>query len=245
MSASATKVLDEVSSLANFAREGFKYNLQVLPDVIKASSLLFAILFQSPPMAIFSVATMLIGVIHAGIAKGFASVFPNMQGTPGNVGACAGTFPGVSYGRLFGSADSSTFGKLSDNAWPSYYTTFFGFLTGWIASLPTIYSAEIAASPKRATAVTGGFVMLGILLLVVVVYRITSNCDTFVSTSAGLITGFLVGVVMVLTVAYFTDRRGTNMLGLPLIRSRAEDGKPIYVCEKPVPPTAPAPDANA
>ena len=232
---SATKILDEMSSLLDFATDGFKYNLQVLPDVIKASALLFAILFQSPPMAVFSVATMMMGLMHTGVAKGFASVFPNMMSTPGNMSRCAGTFPGVSYGRFFGSSSSSdpSLGRLSDTTWPSYYTTFMGFLAGWIGALPTIYAQELAISPKKSVAATGGLVTLGILLLVVMVYRISSSCDTFISTSVGLITGFVIGLVMVFTVAYLSDRRATNMLALPLIRNKAEDGKPIYVCERP------------
>lgn len=235
---SATKILDEMSSLVNFATEGFKYNLQVLPDVITASSLLFALLFQSPPMAVFSVATMVMGLIHTGVAKGFASVFPNMMSTPGTSDRCAGTFPGVSYGRLFGMSQSSAFGKLSDASWPSYYTTFMGFLAGWIGALPTIYAQELSISPKKSVAATGGLVTLGILLLVVMVYRISSACDTFISTSVGLITGFTIGLLLVFTTAYLSDRRATNMLALPLIRNKAEDGKPIYVCERPKAKTA-------
>jgi hypothetical protein len=230
---SATKVLDEMSSLVNFATEGFKYNLQVLPDVIKASALLFALLFQSPPMAVFSAATMLIGLLHTGLAKGMASVFPNMMSTPGNADRCAGTFPGVSYGRFFGMTQSGTSGKLSDTAWPSYYTTFMGFLAGWIGALPTLYAQELSISPKKSVAATGGLVTLGILLLVVMVYRISSECDTFLSTSVGLTAGFLIGLMLVFAVAYISDRRATNMLALPLIRNKAEDGKPIYVCERP------------
>jgi hypothetical protein len=230
---SATKILDEMSSLINFATEGFKYNLQVLPDVIKASALLFALLFQSPPMAVFSVASMLMGFLHIGIAKGFSSVFPNMVSTPGNADRCAGTFPGVSYGRFFGMTQAATSGKLSDTAWPSYYTTFMGFLAGWIGALPTIYAQELSVSPKKSVAATGGLVTLGILLLVVMVYRISSECDTFISTSLGLTVGFVIGLIMVFIVAHLSERRATNMLALPLIRNKAEDGKPIYVCERP------------
>jgi len=36
----------------------------------------------------------------------------------------------------------------------------------------------------------------------------------------------------VLGVAWISERRMTNILGLPLIRGKAPDGKPIYVCER-------------
>ena len=47
----ANKILEEFYAFVNFARDGFKYNLQVFPDTITAASLLFSLLFQSPPLA--------------------------------------------------------------------------------------------------------------------------------------------------------------------------------------------------
>jgi hypothetical protein len=59
-----------------------------------------------------------------------------------------------------------------------------------------------------------------------------SSCENGVSLIVGLIAGALVGLFLVAFLAYISDRRLTNILAFPLIRNRAADGKPIYVCEK-------------
>jgi hypothetical protein len=54
------------------------------------------------------------------------------------------------------------------------------------------------------------------------------------------VTGGLFGLIAVGFLSYISDRRLTNILSFPLIRNRAADGKPIYVCEKAIkkpPPT--------
>jgi hypothetical protein len=230
----ANKILEEFGPLYGVVTEGFKYNLQVLPDVLTAATILFGILFQSPPTAILGTAMILMSFIHMGVARFFASVFPDLIQSPNDITRCSGRFPGVSYGRLLGLTRASRFGALSDTAWPSYYTTFVGFLAGWVGALPQLYREELNAAPNTDTGVKLGAVILTLLCIIVVAYRVTSECETFSSTLVGLLSGFSVGLALVLIVAFATDRRGTNMLGLPLFRSKAEDGKPIYVCERSV-----------
>jgi uncharacterized membrane protein len=120
-----------------------------------------------------------------------------------------------------------------DDAWPSYYSTFVGFLAGWIGTLPAIYAKELATSPQRAASVSGGIVMLAILCIMTMIFRISSDCESFMSTAIGLVGGFFIGLAVVLAVAWATDKKATNILGMPLIRSKTEEGKPIYVCERP------------
>ncbi len=213
--------------------EGFKYNLQVLPDVLTSSTLLFAVLFQSPPIAILGTAMILLSFIHSGMAKFLSSVFPDLVSSPSDTTRCSGRFPGVSYERLLGLTRTNQFGSLSYGEWPSYYTTFVGFLVGWIGALPQIYRQELSASPNTDMSVKLGLIVLTLLCIVVVIFRVSAACESFMSTLIGLSTGFGVGLFIVVIVSYITDRRGTNVLGMPLIRNKSEDGKPIYVCEKP------------
>jgi hypothetical protein len=228
----ANKILEEFTPLYGFVTEGFKYNLQVLPDVLTSSTLLFAILFQSPPIAILGTAMILMSFIHSGMAKFLSSVFPDLVTSPSDMTRCSGRFPGASYERLLGLTRNNQMGSLSYGEWPSYYTTFVGFLVGWISALPQIYKQELSASPNTDMSVKLGLLVLSLLCIVVVIFRVSTACETFMSTFVGLLTGFGIGLFVVAAVSYFTDRRGTNMLGMPLIRNKAEDGKPIYVCDK-------------
>jgi hypothetical protein len=131
-----------------------------------------------------------------------------------------------------GMSSDKGFGALSETRWPSYYMTFMGFLIAYVGAMPLIYMKELEASPKRHTAVILGLVLLAILVAICVVYRITSECDSILSTVIGLLGGILIGLTFVSFLAYISDRRITNLLSMPLIRSKADDGKPIYVCER-------------
>ena len=221
----ANKILEEFYAFVNFARDGFKYNLQVFPDTITAASLLFSLLFQSPPLAALSGSLILLNFIHPVFAR-FLSNFVN-----GAVGAeqgmrCSGHFPGVSLERaMFASGPS-------DTQWPSYYSMFLGFLGGYVGLLPYIYRKELEASTRRRAASIFGIIVLVIVLLLGLVFRVLSGCDTIAGTLLGVAAGGVLGLIFVGFLAWISERRITNILAMPLIRDRASDGKPIYVCER-------------
>ena len=96
-----------------------------------------------------------------------------------------------------------------------------------------MYQNELKASPKRQASMILGFVVICLVLLTLAVYRLMSECDTPFGMFVGVLVGAVVGFLMVLLLAYLSDRRLTNLLGLPLMRDKAADGKPIYVCERP------------
>lgn len=170
-------------------------------------------------------------VLHPILSIFLTNVLDGVVG-PGDPERCNGLFPGASYETLIGAATKSEFGTLRGDTWPSFYTMFLGFLTGYIGLLPVVYQAELAASPKRQSAVISGLVVLSVLVIVCIAYRFLSSCDTAFGISIGLLSGFILGAGIMAFLAWISDRRITNILNFPLIRSRATDGKPIYVCEK-------------
>jgi hypothetical protein len=101
-----------------------------------------------------------------------------------------------------------------------------------VGALPWLYEKEIRYSPKRSASTTTGLVGLGLIVIIGSLYRILSQCETPTSLFVGLIAGGIVGAVCVFLLALISERRLTNILSFPLIRNRAVDGKPIYVCEK-------------
>ena len=226
----ANKILNEFKAFTNFAHLGFKYNLQTFPDTITAAACLFALLFQSPPLAAFSGSAVLLNLIHPVFAKFMSDVVGG--GEP--IGpACSGRFgPGISFERLADMSSSKTFGKPDLDTWPSYYSMFLGFLTAYMGVMPILYQKELEASPTRRASTTGGLVILGIIVLMAFFYRWFSECDTPFGLLVGAGVGAFVGLMVVLFFAWISDRRLTNLLAFPLIRQRAPDGKPIYVCER-------------
>jgi hypothetical protein len=228
----ADKIVSEFRSFLNFANDGFKYNLQVFPDTITAGALLFALLFQSPQMGAFGGSMALLNFIHPTFAGFLGTYLQDVVEPSPDTGACTGYFPGVSYERLLGATQSKSMGSIAP-AWPSFYSTFLGFLAGWVGLLPSLYSRELEASQRRKAAATTGIVILSIVILLCVVYRLQSGCDKFSGLAMGMLVGAGLGVVMCYFLSWITDRRITNIMNMPLIRERVPDGKPIYVCERP------------
>ena len=224
----ANRILAELKGFTEFLSTGFKYNLQVFPDTLTASTLLFALLFQSPPFATLGGSILALNVIHPYMANFFTSF---VGGTAGRSDSCAGRFPGISISRMVKTASDKQFGALTGD-WPSYYTVFLGFLTGYAAMMPYLYRKELDASPKRNVATIVGLAVLALILLIGIVYRFFSSCDTLFSSIVGIGLGLILGLVCVVVLAYLSERRLTNILSLPLIRDKTTDGKPIYVCER-------------
>jgi hypothetical protein len=44
--------------------------------------------------------------------------------------------------------------------------------------------------------------------------------------------GLVVGALLLLQNTYLFGRDSTNFSGIPLLRDRTKDGKPLYVCTK-------------
>lgn len=225
------KLLAELKSFVSFAHSGFKYNLQVLPDTLTAATLLFSLLFQSASLGALGGSMVLLNVLHPRIASFLGNAFQGIVQSEGASSICTGHYPGVSLTRVSEMVARRGFGAVDYAGWPSFYATFLGFLGAYIGVLPSLYAKEIAASPRRRAASITGLVLLIVVLLTCAVYRVMSGCDSVPELLAGLFVGGLVGVFLVLFLAWISDRRITNIVAIPLIRGRTPDGKPIYVCE--------------
>lgn len=198
-----------------------------------AAVLLFALFFQSAALATFSVCLL----VHAGLYKVVSSFLGrNIPGLrrPRSSERCTGRFPTVSYlgaaANAEPNANNLNNGGYVDNEWPSYYASFIGFFLGYLGALPFIYKQELAASPARTISTTGGLVIGVIVLLMCVVFRLSSGCDDIIGVTAGIGIGGVLGLALVTAIAYGSNRSLTNVLALPLLTGVADSGKPIYVC---------------
>lgn len=204
----------------------FKYNLQVLPDTLLAATLIFALLFQSAPLATLGVGLILNAALHPLFAGFLARNISGLAAPADGDGRCSGRFPGLS----FTGAGAFSGSNIDRNAWPSYYTTFIGFFLTYIISLKVIYKEELEASPNRNTSTTTGIVIAAFLLLLVIAFRYSTGCDEEAGLGVGILFGTVLGGAYVMLMSRLSDRTLTNILALPLFKNVAVDGKPIYVC---------------
>jgi len=226
----ANQILNEFKSFTSLAQTGFKYNLRTFPDTLTGASFLFALLFQSPPLAALTSAIVILNCIYPTFTNFLADTVVGKSTNTAGGEQCSGRFrglPGVTFENALRGTPTSTTAE-----YPSYYTMFLGFLIGYIGILPALYAKELEASPRRKASTTTGLVVLSLIVITGCVYRYLSECDSFIGIALGLGSGAVIGCVFLLFFAFISDRRLTNILAFPLIRQKAPDGKPIYVCER-------------
>lgn len=219
-------------ALSQIAYKTFFFNLNYLPDTILGGIILFALLLQSAPLFVLGVLLLMVEFIHGGISSYFTETMSGTIEASRDVLRCSGHFPGISFERLVSMGQQ--IGSLSSisNGFPSYYMMFMGTLFGYILGMGYTYDKEIEGMPQKRMAVYSGLYIMAVLGIMFVIIRNTSECDTLISIIAGSILGLVFGFFLELLIAFLSDRKLTNLMNIPLIRSRAEDGKPIYVCAK-------------
>lgn len=219
-----------LGGLVEFVGQGFKYNIQILPDTLFASVLLFTVLLQSSQFAALGATFFVLNLVHPAMARFLSRVMPGLVGPRNDVSKCAGRFPGISFESVLGRAASGTFGELDATGWPSYYSMFLGCLAAYLSAMPILYRKEADASPNRNAAMLAGLVVMALLIVLCGTYRVYSGCESLGGLLVGLVAGAVVGGLAVALLAWVSDRDSTNLLQFPLIRDCAADGKPIYVC---------------
>lgn len=204
------------------------FHLQILPESLMSGVLILAILFANK--ALFAVAgglaaTQLIGL---GAGRLVMKYDPANAFVRSSLDTCSAGHVGRSWDRLLRGA------ATPDLLWhplaPSIYMSTIGFFVGWGAALQQLYKDEIDAGILNRSALITMSVITILLLLLTIVYRIYTGCESIKGTLIGAAFGVIMGYFLCVVLGYSTDRRATNLWGIPLLRDRINDGAPVYVC---------------
>jgi hypothetical protein len=187
---------------------------------------------QSAPLVFLGILLIALEFVHAGSQSFLSEIIPGAYQATSDVDRCSGHFPGLSFERLILMGMKTGTLKSLSVGFPSYYMMFMGALFGYIYGASQTYENELKGFTQKRVAVYSGIFIMGLLSLMFVVFRITSGCDTLFSVGVGSFIGIAYGYLLEKLLAYISDRKLTNLMNIPLIRNRAEDGKPIYVCKK-------------
>jgi hypothetical protein len=202
------------------------YNLQILPDLLLAGSVLLALLLANP-----TVVALAIGALATQGLTRFAATLlmifqPKSAIVRSSLDICTGGFIGRSWNRLFKLGTEHLWHPLS----PSVYLSTVGFFIGYGAALAQLYKEELDAGMLPRGGVPACMVIGAFVGLAALIFRISSGCDSFLSAFGGLAFGLLLGYFGANILGYATNRRGTNLWGTPLLRDRINNGAPVYVC---------------
>ena len=95
-----------------------------------------------------------------------------------------------------------------------------GFLTGWGAALQQLYKDEIDAGIVKRPMLVALSIVGALFLLLALTFRIYSGCESYLSVGTGTVLGLLFGFLGCISLGYATNRRGTNIWGIPLLRKK-------------------------
>lgn len=225
-------IVKRFAALSQIAYKSFFFNLNYLPDTILGGVVLFSLLLQSAPLFVLGILLLMVEFVHGGISSYYAETMSGTIEPSKDVLRCSGHFPGISFERLISMGQKVGTLATITNGFPSYYMMFMGTLFGYVLGMGFTYEKELEGMPQKRMAVYSGLYIMGILSIMFVIIRSTTECDTLLSILAGSTFGLVFGFLLEVGIGYLSERKLTNLMNIPLIRNRAEDGKPIYVCAK-------------
>lgn len=216
------------SALRDYIGSTLIYQLQILPDTLLMGAIILAIVLANPTIiALAAGCAATQGITHAA-AGAVAATQPNATVIRSTLDTCTGGYVGRTWGRLFRTGTESLWHPYS----PSVYMATIGYFALYGAALSQLYQEELAAGMMpRSTLIAMGVITF-VVVVIATIFRVGSGCESVLGAIGGLALGGLLGYVSAILVGYFTDRRGSNIWGIPLLRGRINAGSAVYVCPK-------------
>jgi len=206
------------------------YNLQILPEAIMSGVIILAIVLAN--QSLFALAVGAGGTqLLTGLAGRFMmeKVFGGAKHTT-STDMCTTGFVGKSIDRLMRGPDASEL--LWHPSAPSIYMSTVGFFVGYGLALQQLYKEEINAKVMNQSTLVSMSVISILLLLTAIVFRISWGCESILGSVGGTLLGLVFGYFGCIALGYATDRRATNVWGIPLLRDRINNGSALYICPK-------------
>lgn len=215
-----------------FVKPNITEQIRLLPDSILYGSLILALVTQSYSLAIFAVSLLEAGLVGTGL-RNLVSYMDLMRSAPEispDPSVCNSSYysPTVEYLLHFGPTSIQS-------AYPSFPIYFLATACSYVISSLYMQKQELEAlGPSYAARYYMGIFASFLLLITVTSYRMAYGCERVGVVLLTLFTGFLVGGLIMFQMNQLLGRNAINLTGVPLLRERTRDGKPLYVCPKQV-----------
>jgi hypothetical protein len=217
-----------MSSQTDYIAASLFYNLNILPELLILGNIILAIV-----LANHSVLAMAIGAIGTNAFTGainrlLASLIPDSAKHTTSLNSCdAGVLKNPWNNLLYGTY------RIWDARSPSAYLATIAYFVGYGLALQTLYKEEIDTKVVNRGSLIGTAVVSVLILLTVFLYRVFKGCDSVMGAIGGTVLGCIAGYLICVTLGYVTDRRATNIWGIPMLRDRINNGSALYICPTP------------
>ena len=203
------------------------YNLQILPESLMTGILILAIVLANQALLAMAAGAAGTQLIAGAIGRIIMNMAPESATRTDAMDMCNTGFIGKAWARLLGGPDTLWHPRA-----PSIFMTTISFFVGYGLALQSLYKEEIDAKVVSRSSLTTTTVISFLLLAVALVFRIGSRCESVLGALGGTCLGFIFGYLGCIALGYATDRRATNVWGIPLLRDRINNGSALYICPR-------------
>jgi hypothetical protein len=204
------------------------YNLQILPESLMTGIVLLAIILANQSLMVLAAGAAATQLLTAAAGSVIMRMSPDNAVRTSSLDPCTAGFIGQSWDRLLRGIQVPE--RLWHPAAPSVYMATVGFFVAYGLAVQTLYKEEIDKRVvSRATLISTSVIAFG-LLIAAFLFRVWSGCESVMGAVGGTAFGFAIGYLGCIAIGYTTDRRATNIWGIPLLRDRINNGSAVYVC---------------
>lgn len=216
-----------------YIRPNFAEQIRILPDSIIFGSLLIALLTQSYSTVIFAVSMLEAGLVGGLLQSLFTymDIVHTIPSNPSDPSNCVSGYTTPTLETLFSTCKDKLCGNKITSGVPSFPIYFLATAISYVVGTMYTQKEELEAlGPAYAARFYIAIFSSLLLLTIVTIYRMANGCDGLGTIVLTLLFGFVIGGLLVFQNTYLLGRDATNLTGIPLLRERTRDGKPLYVC---------------
>jgi hypothetical protein len=217
---------------SNYIKPLGEEQFRLLPDSIILGSAILAFLTQSFSMVIFFVTMLETAAINTGLQSLF-NYLDTSVATP----TVASATPQCRAGFLKPTLESMSMlsGSSMTGAFPSSPLFFLATASSYIlSSLYGLRDELEGLGPEYSARFYFAIFATFLFLLMMTFYRLANSCETVGIATVSLLLGGFLGSILVMQNWMLLGKDSVNMIGVPLLRERTADKKPIYVCPQKV-----------
>ena len=221
-------ITTELSKISSVFKPLLVEVFRLFPDSILFGSFFFALVSQSYPMAIFVVSMLETSVVAGLLQKfmgylDFSRSLPNLNEDPS---MC---FPSVLSPSL---ENLVRFNQDSlSSGFPSFPIFFLSTACSYVVGSVWAQKRELEAlGPEYAARFYIAIAVTTLLLFMSIAFRLSYGCEGVGTLLVTTLFGLVLGGLLIFQNNYLLGRDSTNFSGIPLLRERTKDGKPLYVC---------------
>ena len=192
------------------------FNFQILPETLITGICILGVILANNSIVIMAAGGIGVQLLATIMGKLIMKFMPGTAVPTSSMDMCQNGFIAKSWSRLLSGNPDTLWHPNAPSIFMATITYFFGYGL----AVQTLYSDEIQAGVKQRSIMITASVATALIFLCAMIFRCVSGCDSILGASLGAIFGLLVGYLGAIVIGYITNRRATNIWGIPLLRNR-------------------------